>query len=900
MRLAFALCALIAATAALAQPVKLYVAPNGNDGWSGSMPAPNEAGTDGPLATIFEARDRLRAMPARNEPVSVLIRGGRYELSEPFVLTPLDSGSEEAPITYAAYPGERPVLSGGTQITGWQQGEGGVWQAQVPGVAESRWYPKQLFVDGKRRTRARTPNEGYFYTAGTVLPPGASTPSNTAFRFAPGDIEPWDGLEDVNVVVFHSWDVSRLFVKSIDAERSEVTFTGPAAWHFENWGPKQRYFAENSPEFLDQPGEWYLDRETGVLSTIALPGEDMAQAQVIAPRLTTLVALRGEPDLGLPVCNVTFSGISFEHQDWTIDPKGHSDAQACFTVPAAIMADGASRCVFEGCELAHVGGYGIWLRRGCRDNVIRRCIVRDLGAGAVRIGEVVNSPDDAGESARNILDNCHLYDGGHVYASGVGIWVAQSSRNVISHNEVHDFNYSGMSIGWNWNDAPNRTRDNTIEFNHVHHVMKGMLNDGGAIYTLGTSPGSVIRNNVFHDVWPYSAIGWGIYLDATTNGYLVENNVVYNTLSGGLMKHNGGHANIIQNNVFAFSAQQMLWPCWPGVEPNDFRRNIIYLTQGDLFIPMAESRLRERLTRKEPIGEWDYNCYWNPNDPDIRFFSHRWAKWREMGLDTHSIIADPKFVDADAYDFRLLEDSPALALGIKSIDTSTVGLYGEPEWVARAQLVQHPATKLPEPPPPPRPLTVADGFEDTPVGARPANSFVSGEQGDASIRVTDEKAAEGARSLRITDRPGLSNAWEPHFFYQPRYTDGTARLSFAVYLGGQGSLLVELRDRSGYPACIGPSISFEADGTLLAGKRRLTTLPLASWVRVELVCPLGEGAARSYSLSVTPPGRDTQQWTDLPFVGDEFEQLHWLGFVTSLATEATWYVDNVSIAHEEE
>jgi hypothetical protein len=109
--------------------------------------------------------------------------------------------------------------------------------------------------------------------------------------------------------------------------------------------------------------------------------------------------------------------------------------------------------------------------------------------------------------------------------------------------KVHDLYYTGISIGWNWGLERNRTSKNVIEFNHVHDLGQGVLSDSGLIYCLGVSPGSVIRNNVFHDLWPCSApaLGWGIYLDAHCGNYLVESNLVYNTLSGGLMFNNGGH-----------------------------------------------------------------------------------------------------------------------------------------------------------------------------------------------------------------------------------------------------------------------------------------------------------------------------------------------------------------------
>jgi hypothetical protein len=258
------------------------------------------------------------------------------------------------------------------------------------------------------------------------------------------------------------------------------------------------------------------------------------------------------------------------------------------------MADGATDCTFENCEIAHVGDYGIWLRLACKNNRIVKCRIRDLGIGAVRIGTAANAGSDAASASGNLVDNCHMYDGGHVYQGGVGLWVGQSFGNRISHNEIHDFTYSGMSIGWTWGDEFTRAHDNIIEFNHVHHVMNGWLDDGGAIYCLGNSPGSIIRNNVFHDVWPYKVIGWGIYLDATTNRYLVENNVTYNTFSGGLMYHNGGHEHVIRNNVFAYSARQALWPFYE-TRINTFRNNIVYFTQGDLFINFSENSLKQRL-----------------------------------------------------------------------------------------------------------------------------------------------------------------------------------------------------------------------------------------------------------------------------------------------------------------
>ena len=878
-----------------AADMTLYVAPGGNDAWSGRLAEANAARTDGPLATIAAARDavRRRRPPRARARATVVLRGGSHSLRETLVLTAQDSG-----VTYTAYPGETPVVSGGRAIEDWRPEAGGLWSAPI-GPEAADWVFRQLFVNGRRCVRARSPNQGWYTIAGRAparidRETGKEVVQDrTAFRYRAGDVRRWADANEVNVVVYHSWETSRLRIEEVDEATQVVRFTGGACWPFERWGTGQRYYVENVRDALDAPGEWYLDRARGVVLYRPRAGEDMRTAEVVAPFLTRLVHIQGDPALGMWVEDVVFRGIVFRHEDWELEPQGHSDAQAVVTAPAAIMADGALNCAFEDCEISRVGHYGIWLRHACRGNRVVRNRIHDLGIGGVRIGEAAMPKTDALTSCGNLVDNNHIFDGGHVYPAGVGVWVAQSHHNVISHNEIHDFNYSGMSIGWNWNDADNRCHHNTIEYNHVHHVMNGQLNDGGAIYTLGSSPGSIIRNNLFHDVWPYSAIGWGIYLDATTNQVLVENNIVYNTLSGGLMKHNGGHLNVIRNNVFAFSAHQMLWPCWD-VEPNTFERNIVYFTQGLLFIPMAETRLKQRLRAGDSLGVWDRNCYWNPRGESLRFFAHTFEDWQKRGLDRESVVADPLFVDADAHDFRLQSGSPAFHLGFQPIDTSSIGLYGDPAWVAEARAVTHPPTALPEAPPPPEYGPIADDFENTDLGAQPRRAVVDGEELGASVRVSDEAAAAGSRSLKIVDADGLEPSWQPHMFYRPHLTEGLAHQSFDILLEARSLLYTEWRDDTGYPECIGPSVTFDG-GEVTASGQPIGTVPVGVWIRVEIACGVGASATGTYSVTLTPADGSKETGAEPSYAGTAFREVHWLGFVSTATHAAVCYVDNVRI-----
>lgn len=902
MKNRLALCAsLVLLASSPARAAEYYVSPGGSDGWTGRLDAPNAEATDGPFATLERARDEARRNPDAG-PIQVLVRGGSYFLTQPLILEPQDSGSADRPALYAAYPGERPVFSGGRKIGGWRQGPGELWQATLPEVRAGDWYFRQLFVDGSRRQRARSPNSGYHRIAALI--PGPPDPrskpvARDRFVFTPGDIQPWQTLNDVNVVLMHSWETSIHPIKSVDTTTHIVEFAAPMKewWSIGYWEEQQRYYVENALELLDQPGEWYLDRQTGVLSYWPLPGERLGETEVIAPVLSELVRLAGDADQGRFVRHVTLRGLAFHHADWSLSAEGNSSTQAAVEVPAAVMADGALNCEVERCEVAHVGTYGIWFRRGCKDCRIEGNRLRDLGAGGVRVGEANMARTDQAESSRIEVDNNHIFDGGHVYPAGVGIWVAQSSHNRIAHNDIHDLLYSGISIGWNWGLQPNRTHHNVIEFNHVHDLVHGVLSDAGLIYCLGVSPGSVIRNNVFHDIWPYNAppLGWGIYLDAQCGNYTVENNLVYNTLSGGLMFNNGGHAHVIQNNIFALSANQTLWP-YSEKRPSTFRRNIVYLTQGQLLIPHGERSLRERIAAAESPGIWDQNVYWHTGGADqLHFYRRSFAQWQEWGLDRGSIVADPQFVDAQAHDFHLLPESPALRLGFEPWDFSQAGLRGDAQWVQEARHADCPRRPLPSPPAPPAPLSLNEDFEAAAVGAHPARAHVSGEERGASIRVTAEHAADGKQSLKITDSASLMPSWQPHFYYEPHHTAGTLRQSFDVRIGNGAQFFAEWRDAGDYPQNAGPSISFGGDGAVNAAGRQLAKLPVDSWVHVEIVAGLGDQAPRTFQLALTPAGSPRQTF-DLPISGSGFREVHWLGFSSTAAADVAFYLDNLTFA----
>jgi hypothetical protein len=381
--------------------------------------------------------------------------------------------------------------------------------------------------------------------------------------------------------------------------------------------------------------------------------------------------------------------------------------------------------------------------------------------------------------------------------------------------------------------------------------------------------------------------------------------VVYNTLSGGLMFANGGHEHLIQNNIFANFCDYALWPYWEA-RPNTFRRNIIMFSRGKLFFEPSETSLKQRLAAGQSPGEWDQNLYWNAADPQFLFFNRTFADWQALSLDRHSAIADPLFTDPEHGDFSLKPDSPALKLGFTPIDTSTVGLYGDPEWVAEARAVKEAPVVFPPPPAPPAPAPVDDDFEGTVVGAPPEGATVSGEEQGASVRVTDEQAVSGKHSVKLTKVAGMQYSWQPHMFYQPHFVTGTVQQSFNLRLGRNAVMFTEWRDATPYPDSVGPSVTFDAgraeaggpaggvaQARVMVGGKVLMAVPLDQWVHVEIVCALSKPAPKTFTLTVTVPGQDPTVFEGLPIMGTAFRELHWLGFCPNTTAPSVLYLDDV-------
>jgi hypothetical protein len=660
---------------------------------------------------------------------------------------------------------------------------------------------------------------------------------------------------------------------------------------------------ENLLSLLDEPGEWFLSR-SGRLTYQPRPGETIAAVRGTTPVAEKLLTFIGKPTD--KVRHLVFRGLAFRHAKGVPSLALAVPNQAAVrTVDGVVTLEYATQVVFAGCELAHVGSYGFSLGRGTREVTIEKCLITDVGAGGVKVGTLNDEAKPENHASHHRIHNNIIRDGGLTFPCAVGVWVGSSSDNQVTHNEISDFFYSAVSVGWRWGYAPSNAKRNRIEWNHLHHLGKGLLSDMGGVYTLGPSEGTSVSHNRIHDVTCFTYGGWGLYTDEGSTGITMEGNVTYDTTDGGFHQHYGKE-NVIRNNVFAFSEEYQVKRSRAEEHLSfSFEKNIIVFDRGALLGSNWTGTTANFLNKD--------NLYWDYSARPVTFTDQKLSltDWQKKGQDVGSAIADPLFADAAQRDFRLKPGSPALAMGIKSIDVSAMGvLHDDPAWRKLADTFERGAPAVRPPRPEAPALNLRQTFEGRIIDqqrpfphASPALSVLRSAPGKPrvslgdALRLSPAKAAEGKQSLLFQDAPGLPAHYYPMLSFHPHHQTGTSTVSFALYLEPKAIFIHEWRTK-GNPYRTGPVIHVQ-NGRLTGVKGLDVALPVQKWIRFELSAVIGDAVTGRWNLKVTPEGELTKEFKGLPCRHPDMKTLDWVGFISNANEQTEFYLDDLKILTDE-
>ena len=531
---------------------EIWVAKNGSD--------ENVGTRQQPLATLAMALRKARELRRLNDPsvrsgVSIKIEKGNYQLDESVFIRPEDSGTAESPTVIEGIDGEA-ILSGGITISNWHKvantvpglpatAKGKVWVADAPVIGDETLLFRQLWINNSKAIRARETNAplmnrilSWDHQAQTCWIP---KPKGI-------NISPLKGME---MFIHQWWAIAILRIKAAETRgdsvrlsfyqpesRVESEHPWPAPWISKKTG-NSAFYLSNAIQFLDHPGEWYLDRARRKIYYIPRPGEDMRTARVTAPYLETLVKIEGTIDN--PVKYISFKNISFQHSSWllpsrqglvphqagmymldayklkvpgTPDKKGLENQAWVGRPAAAVEVAYAGHTGFEGCRFEHMAATGLDYQRGTHADLIKGNLFKDIGGTAIQVGvysdeaqevHLPYNPKDEREicGSETIADNL-ITDATNEDWGCVGIGAGYVRNITIAHNEVCDVNYTGISIGWGWTKTANAMRDNHITANKIHHYARNMYDVAG-IYTLSAQPGTVISANYVDSIYkaPY-------------------------------------------------------------------------------------------------------------------------------------------------------------------------------------------------------------------------------------------------------------------------------------------------------------------------------------------------------------------------------------------------------------
>ncbi len=532
---------------------------------------------------LQQAREERRLNNATD--ICLRLQEGVYQLNQPITIRPEDNGTR-------IVADGKVTISGGVSISGWKK-EGKCYVADVPDFNGRPLEFRQLWVNGKKAVRARDVDDfEQMFRIRSV------DKANETIYVPAKAVKKIINAKYPEMVLHEMWCIANLRIKNIkiQGDSAAVTFHQPESHvHFMHpWpspmvttdGHNSAFYLTNAKELLDSEGEWYLDARASKLYYIPRKGEDMGSAEVIAPAVETLVQVAGTPDE--PVKDVTFEGITFSYATWMRPSvSGHAPLQAGMYMTeayklrpkmdrpngdhkldnqgwvgrpaAAVSLNCAENVSFTKCTFEHNASTGLDYHLYIKGGTVDRCTFRDIGGNGILAGGFspegfeAHKPYDPADRriictglniTNNLITDVTNEDWGCV---GIGAGFVRDIR--ICNNEISDVSYTGISVGWGWNQQPCSMANNLISGNLIYNYAKHMYDTAG-IYTLGAQPHSLIEGNVVRDIYTPSYVHdpehwFYLYTDEGSSGITVRNNW---TPAEKYLKNANGPGNTWENN----------------------------------------------------------------------------------------------------------------------------------------------------------------------------------------------------------------------------------------------------------------------------------------------------------------------------------------------------------------
>jgi hypothetical protein len=576
---------------------EIWVSPQGNN--------INPGTKDRPIADIAFALRKARELrrtidPSIEKGISIIMRGGFYVLNEPVVIRPEDAGTASSPTIITAAAGERPVISGGKIISGWKistgnipglpaAAKGKVWVTNAPLNGDETIDFRQLYVNDRKALRSRDSRPGKM---SRIL----SWNHLDETCWIPKPAAGIDQVKGLEMLIHQWWAVAVLRIKSVEISgdsarlsfyqpesRIQSEHPWPAPWISKETG-NSAFYLSNAIQFLNEPGEWYLDKRARKIYYWPKKNEDLNGARVTIPVLETLVKMKGTIDR--PVSYVFFKGISFEHSSWlrpsvaghvphqsgmymldayklkvpgTADKKTLENQAWVGRPPAAAEVAYAHHTSFEACRFEHLGSTGLDYQIGTHHNSISGNLFRDISGTGIQTGvfsdesQEVHIPWQPGDGREicsdDVISNNVLTDIANEDWGAIGISAGYVRGISIAHNDLSELSYMGISVGWGWTKTINVMKDNRITGNRITRYGKHMY-DVSAIYTLSAQPNSFITDNYADSIYkaPYAhdPNHWFyLYTDEGSSFITVKNNW---TPSDKYLQNANGPGNVWENN----------------------------------------------------------------------------------------------------------------------------------------------------------------------------------------------------------------------------------------------------------------------------------------------------------------------------------------------------------------